>query len=135
MLPQAAFFPRKPPQRRKRENDSAPPAPPVAPLEVVGVGGVEFDGEAGLMFVTFNTSASEPLNPTAGADPTKWTARFDGAMYTALNVANVSFDTIQLAFGLATADAGADELSYSNAPSDIGDSLGRALAAFSGFPI
>ena len=33
------------------------------------------------------------------------------------------------------AEAGANVLNYSNAPSDIGDSLGRMLGAFAGFPL
>jgi hypothetical protein len=32
-------------------------------------------------------------------------------------------------------EAGADVLSYANAPSDISDSLGRSLAAFAGWPL
>jgi hypothetical protein len=47
----------------------------------------------------------------------------------------VTPDTLYLQMNPIGPEAGADELSYSNAPSDISDSLGRFLAAFAGFPL
>ena len=69
------------------------------------------------------------------ADPSKWTVRYQGQKYVGSLIANVVPDTLYLQTTPAGAEAGADVLSYANAPSDIADSLGRFLAAFAGFPL
>jgi hypothetical protein len=87
------------------------------------------------MNVLFNTTAENPINDPSAADPAKWTARYGGQKYTGVLLAPVIEDQIYLLLDPAGAEAGADVLSYANAPSDISDFLGRFLAAFSGFPM
>ena len=85
--------------------------------------------------VAFNTTAAEPLNDPSGADPAKWTARYQGQKYVGSLIAAVDFETAFLQMTATGAEAGPDVLNYANAPSDISDSLGRQLAAFQGFAI
>ena len=85
--------------------------------------------------MTFNTSAAEPIDDPLTADPGKWTARYQGQTYVGSLIAQVDFEMLYLQLSPAGAEAGADVLGYANAPSDIADSLGRQLAAFSGFPL
>ena len=85
--------------------------------------------------VTFNTSGSEPIDDPLTADPSKWTARYLGQKYVGSLIAQVDFEILYLQLSPAGAEAGPDAISYSNAPSDIADSLGRQLAAFGGFPL
>lgn len=82
------------------------------------------------------TTAAQPLlDPAGAADPLKWTARYNGSLFDGVSLALLSFDTIEVAMTVVGAEAGTDVCAYSNAPSDIGDSLGRQLAAFSAFPL
>ena len=87
------------------------------------------------MNVLFNTTSANPINDPSAADPTKWSARFQGTRYNGVLLAAVVEDRIYLLLDPAGAEAGADVLSYANAPSDISDSSGRFLAAFSGLPL
>ena len=136
MLSFPILFPR---HRKPRPRREAPPPPPPAPaaltllavedLAVIGPGG-EIE-----MNLKFDATPAAPLNSVAGADPAKWSARYQGQRYVGILVGDVVFDTIYLQMTPTGAEAGADELSYSNAPSDVSDFLGRFLAALSGFPM
>ncbi len=87
------------------------------------------------MNLLFDVTGSDTLNDVSGADPAKWTARYQGQKYVGAILANAAPDALYLQMTPAGAEAGADVLSYANAPSDVSDSIGRQLAAFSGFPI
>jgi hypothetical protein len=97
--------------------------------------GVGFAGENLEMNVRLDATEAFPLNVPVGADPAKWTARYQGQTYVGSTVALGDFDFLVLQLAPAGAEAGADVLNYANAPSDISDALGRQLAAFSGFPL
>jgi hypothetical protein len=110
------------------------PPPPVA-LAVVGAEVLPFVGPELEVNVTFNTSGSDPINDPFAADPNKWTARYLGQKYVGSLIAQVDFETLYLQLSPAGAEVGPDVISYSNAPSDVSDSLGRQLAAFEGFAL
>ena len=88
-----------------------------------------------LLRVFFNTTEAAPLVEGEGFDAAKWTARRNNLRFNAGNVAWFDFNCIEVALQQVEANEGEDELSYSNAPSDIADTLGRQLAAFEGFPL
>ena len=87
------------------------------------------------MNLIFDVSGADVLNDVSAADPTKWTARYQGQKYVGTTLTNVLPDMLYLNMSATGAEAGADELGYANAPSDVSDSLGRFLAAFGGFPL
>ena len=60
---------------------------------------------------------------------------YQGQRYVGAILQNILPDTLYLQMTPTGAEAGADVLNYANAPSDVSDSLGRWLAAFSGFPL
>src|SRR5687768_10280022 len=128
------FIPAKTRVHRKRRAASAA-APPAAALSVVAVTGLSVIGPEIEMNVVFNTTAADPLNDPSAADPTKWTARYQGQRYVGSLIGAVDFETAYLQMTPSSAEAGPDVLSYANAPSDIADSLGRQLGAFAGLPI
>jgi hypothetical protein len=123
------IYPRKPRPRRNRRR-AAPPAPPVG-LTVVSVtaeitgGGIE-----AAAFPVFNTTAENPLADPSGAAPGKWSLRLDNKRWTCVVIELNDFNSLYLGFGPHVAEVGPDQLSYTNAPSDIADTLGRQLAAF-----
>ena len=130
------LIPLPPKSHRRRARTKLPTtAAPVAGLTVVGVEGVEIFGGQLQINVIFDTTFENPINDPSGADPAKWTARFGGQKYTGVLLAAVVEDRIYLLLDPAGAEAGADVLNYANAPSDISDSSGRFLAAFSGLAI
>ena len=83
----------------------------------------------------FDVAGTDVLNDVSTALPSKWTARYQGVSYVGSILLNVAADTLYLQMTPAGAEAGADVLSYANAPSDVSDSAGRLLAAFGGFPL
>jgi hypothetical protein len=66
----------------------------------------------------------------SGADASKWSVRLNGLLYVAQTISAVDFDRLHLFLPVVGENAGADQISYSNAPSDISDTLGRGLSAF-----
>jgi hypothetical protein len=133
MDPSPPFIPRKPRVHRKRHRVAGDPPP--AALAVIGVTAISVIGPELEMNVVFNATPSDPLNDPSAADPTKWTARYQGQKYVGSLIGAVDFETMYLQLTPSGAEAGPDVLSYANAPSDIADSLGRQLAAFAGFPL
>jgi hypothetical protein len=83
----------------------------------------------------FNTTEENPLSDISAADPAKWNARYAGVRYVGNSLMNYGFNLIYVVMGAPSDDAGANEVNYTNAPSDISDALGRQLPAFSGFPL
>jgi hypothetical protein len=81
-------------------------------------------------FVTFDTTEANPLGDISGASPAKWSVRIGGMRYAGAVIEMGDFQQIYVGFGSPVVEAGTDELSYTNSPSDIADTLGRQLAAF-----
>src|SRR4051812_3179752 len=74
--------------------------------------------------------------PVAGVlDPAKWSAVYQGGGLSGLSADVVAFDRITITAQGAAGPGGASTASYSNAPSDVSDTLGRTLAAFSDLPL
>jgi hypothetical protein len=121
-------------RRRRRPAFTAPPPPPAA-LALIAVEGLAVIGPELEMNLQFDVTGTAVLNDVSAADPAKWTARYQGISYVGSILQNVAPDMLYLQMTPAGAQAGADVLDYANAPSDVADSLGRQLAAFSGFPL
>ena len=122
-------------RRRTRGAGGNIPVPPPAALSVLTAAVVEFDADILRVNVVFDTTAAEPLAGVGGAQPAKWTARYQGLGFEGILITPVTFDTLQVTLSATEPEAGADLISYANAPSDVSDSLGRFLAAFGGFPL
>jgi len=135
MTTPTSFIPVKHRVRRKRRADDSSSTPPPLALGLTAVANPVFDGTDGACDLVFNTSAGEPLASVVGADAGKWTVRFDGVLYLGQDLSNVSFDTLHLVLQVVDAEAGADVVNYTNAPSDVSDALARQLGAFAGFPV
>ena len=125
------------PKYRRRRRRGKVEAARLAALTLVTVEALSVIGPDLEMNLVFNTggAGTDVLDDVIGADPTKWTARYQGQKYVGSILQNVAPDTLYLQMTPAGAEAGADVLAYSNAPSDVSDSLGRFLAAFSDFPL
>ena len=112
-----------------------PLASPPVPLQVVEVVDLNYGGDVLSLVAVFNTTPAQPLVDPAAALPSKWTARYSGALFEASSLILVQYDRIEIGMEVMTGQAGANVLNYSNAPSDIGDTLGRMLAAFVDYPL
>jgi hypothetical protein len=120
----------RPNHRRKRRSVVSTPLPPTALMVVSATAEVTGGGIEAAAFVTFDCTEANPLADVSGASNAKWSLRLDGQRWTAVIIETMDFQQIYIGFGPHVAEAGADELSYTNAPSDIADTLGRQLAAF-----
>ena len=119
-------------KRRGRPKPSRlPPTPPPAGLEVVSIIDASSGGADLVFTAVFNTTEAGPLNDVSMADAAKWVARFDGQRYIGSALELIAFDQILVVAMIDVAEAGPNEVAYTNAPSDIFDALGRSLAAFS----
>lgn len=130
--------PPKYPRRRKRELKKPaavpppppPPPPPPGPLEVVDVVDITPSEGALSLRCVFNTSEDDWL-VNAEFDYNKWACRYGNVRYVGSGVTLDDFNQISVFFSEEEAESGFDELVYTNDPSDIVDTLGRELAAFS----
>jgi hypothetical protein len=111
------------------------PDPPPAALLLVSVDALAVIGPEIEMNLLFDVAPTDTLDDVSGADPTKWTARYQGQTYVGSFLTNVVADTLYLQMTPTGAAAGPDVLNYANAPSDVSDSTGRQLAAFAEFPL
>jgi hypothetical protein len=125
-----AFFRR----RLQRVEPSTPTPPPPAALQVIGVENVFYDEPLLTFTLVFNTTAEQPLVVDA-PDPAKWSAVYQGGGFFCESVAFAAFDRLDVQMNGTPGPGGASSVSYSNDPSDVADSLGRQLAAFSDFPL
>ena len=115
-----------------------PLASPPVPLQLLSVQELAYGGDVLSFIAVFNTTPTEPLvDPSAppAADAAKWTARYNGGVFEASSLILAQYDQIEVGMQVIGAEAGANVLNYSNAPSDIGDTLARMLGAFAGFPL
>ena len=129
------LLPITPPFRRRRGRSKPAQQGGPAALGLVSVDSLSVIGPEIEMNLIFNVSGAETLNDVSAADPTKWTARYQGQKYVGSILQNIAPDMLYLQMTPAGAEAGADVLNYANAPSDVSDSLGRFLAALAEFPI
>jgi hypothetical protein len=100
---------------------------------VIGVEGVSYDEPVLTFTLVFDTTAESPLVVNT-LDPAKWSGVYLGGAMAGLSADVVAFDRIQVSIEGPAGGGGASSVSYSNAPSDVSDTLGRTLAAFEGFP-
>ena len=102
------------------------------PLTVTAITDVSYRHESGKLTLTavFNTSDDAPLNTVAAASAAKWNARYLNLRFHGQTLTLLNGSRIQVVLGQAGTDTGADELNYTNAPSDIADATGRKLTAF-----
>ena len=126
LLPTPVKF-RKHRGRIKHRAAVAPPGLMLINVEDEGVVDDQF-----ICTLRFNVSDSDSLNDVSGADAGTWTVRYQGVRYAGVLLSNEGSQILQLTMDADHADAGADEIGYANDPSDISDSTGRQLAAFSG---
>ena len=135
MLTFPLIYPPRPRRRGSRAKTPAAPPTPAA-LTLLAVESLAVIGPEIEMNLVFDVGggAGDTLNDVSAADPAKWSARYQGQRYVGIVLSNILPDTLYLSMSATGAEAGADVLSYANAPSDISDSLGRFLAAFAGFP-
>lgn len=128
------FIPVAPRRSRKRQELVAasppPPPPPPGPLEVVDV--VDITPTESDLTVTcvFNTTEDEPLVGES-FDPNKWAGRYSNNRYIGSGVSVLDYQRVEVYLVKEVDEPGANELVYTNDPSDIIDTLGRTLAAFS----
>jgi hypothetical protein len=103
-------------------------------LAVVGVENVVYDDPVLSLTLIFNTTAGEPLVADV-LDPAKWSGVWQGGAMAGNAAEVIAFDRVTVLLEGAAGPGGASSVSYSNAPSDVVDTLGRTLAAFSGLPL
>jgi hypothetical protein len=128
MNPSLPFIPVKRRMRRKRRvaESTAPATLTVVSATAEQTGG----GIEAAAYVTFDCTEENPLGDLSAAAVGKWSLRLSGQRFAGAQIDVVDFQQIYVGFGSPVAEAGADELSYTNSPSDIADVLGRQLAAF-----
>jgi hypothetical protein len=120
---------------RKRSRRTRPPRAAVpAALQVVGVEGVSYDEPVLSFTLVFNTTAEEPLVADT-LDAEKWSGAWQGGGMGGLSADVVAFDRIAITLQGTAGPGGASTVSYAADPSDVSDTSGRELAAFSDFPL
>ncbi len=120
---------------RRRIKSGAASSSPGTSLTVVAVRDVVLDGDSVRMTLVFDTTQAAPLLDVSAAEPAKWNVRYQGIHFMGYSLNRLNYRSIRLTTSEAEASPGANELNYSNAPSDIADTLGRQLAAFTGRPL
>jgi hypothetical protein len=127
IIPPPQQYPRR---RARSRRATAGPTPPTGLIVVAATAEQTGGGIEAAAFVTFDCTEANPLADVSGASQAKWSVRIGGMRYAGAAIEAGDFNQIYVGFGSPVAEAGADELSYSNAPSDIADVLGRQLEAF-----
>jgi hypothetical protein len=122
-------------QSVSRRRSRATPTPPVGALALVGAVVQTHSLYSEVVLVLYYTTPAYPLGEVGGADPMKWTCRIDVIFYGGVAIEAVDYRTLRVAFAFIAPEGGPDVIAYSNDPSDVSDSSGRALAAFEGFPL
>ena len=133
MNPPQPFKTAKKRVHRKRNDAGTMPAP--VALSVVSVNIVSEDPTDIRLHVFFNTTEDQPLVYSEEYMPGKWRVRRSNVRFNGGNVIWTAYNCLDIALQNSEPDEGADGLDYSNAPSDVSDTLGRFLAAFEGFPL
>jgi hypothetical protein len=65
----------------------------------------------------------------------RWSATYEGGAFTGYSAVVVGFDRIDVTVQGFAGGGGASSVSYAAGPSDVSDTSGRWLAAFSGLPL
>ena len=120
-----------------RPGGTSPPTPfPFSgPLLLVSAVALNFDGGSGECQLFFDTTPAHPLADLGAAVAQKWTVRYGGVLYEGNTLNPASFEEVLLEVSRVGDEPGPDEIGYANNPSDIADTRGRKLPAFSGFPL
>jgi hypothetical protein len=105
-----------------------------AMLQVIGVENVGYDEPVLTFTLVFNTTEDAPLVADT-LDPEKWSGTWQGGGLGGFTAEIASFDRINISLQGLAGPGGASTVSYSNDPSDVSDTNGRQLAAFSEFPL
>jgi hypothetical protein len=96
---------------------------------------ISFGSEGGSVSVMFDTTPEVPLADASSADPAKWTVRYGEMTFEGSALEVVAYNRIDITFVRVGSATGADVLNYAADPSDIADTSGRQLAAFSDRPL
>jgi hypothetical protein len=131
LLPAPPLVLRKP---RKRFPVPKTPKLPDTGLAVIGVENVVWDEPLLSFTLVLNTTAEDPLVADT-LDPEKWSGVWQGGEMTAYSAEVVAFDRINVILQGTAGGGGASSVSYAADPSDVCDTGGRELAAFSDFPL
>src|SRR5687767_4869778 len=99
-------------RRRRASGETGQVPPPPAGLTLVSVNALAVIGPEIEMNLQFDVAGADALNDVGGADPTKWTARYQGQIYVGSFLTNVGPDILYLQMTPAGAEAGADVLNY-----------------------
>jgi hypothetical protein len=130
LLPAPPLYPRK----RKPKVTPTTPAPTPATLQVVGVENLVYDEPMLTFTLVLNTSEDDPLVADP-LDAEKWSGTYEGGAMTPYSADVVAFDRITVTLQGLAGGGGASSVSYAADPSDVSDTSGRELAAFSGLPL
>src|SRR4051812_1062185 len=68
-----------------------------------------------------NTTPENPINDLSSADGSKWSARFEGFRHQGAFLVGDEYNRVTVYFTPVEPSAGENEISYTNAPSDVGD--------------
>ena len=130
--------PTKYPRRRRhrfKSRAAQPTPPPPEPLVLQSIASTSFGSEGGNVQVVFDTTPEAPLADASSADPQKWTVRYGEMTFEGSALEVVAYNRIDITFIRVGSATGADVLNYAADPSDIADTSGRQLAAFSDRPL
>jgi hypothetical protein len=116
---------------RRRKKLRAVAAGPGA-LVITGIAVLWLNPEDNRLYVgpQLNVTAENPLVDVAAASGAKWWARYEGMRFSGIGVTQTDVNQIEIEFDYVEDDQGPNVFAYTNDPSDIGDTLGRFLAAF-----
>jgi hypothetical protein len=130
LLPAPPLYPRK----RKPKPGAKKFTPTPATLQVIGVENVFYDEPLLSFTLVLNTTAENPLVVDT-LDPEKWSATYQGGAFTSYSAEVVAVDRISVTVEGTAGGGGPNTVAYAADPSDVSDTSGRQLAAFSGFPL
>jgi hypothetical protein len=130
LLPAPPLYPRKRKPKVKATKRNVTPAA----LQVIGVENVNYDEPVLTFTLVLNTTEDAPL--VAGElDPDKWSGVYQGGAMASFTAEIAGFDRILISLQGTAGAGGASTVSYAADPSDVSDTSGRQLAAFSEFPL
>jgi hypothetical protein len=121
-------------RRRHRKRLTATAPPPPAALQVIGVENVNYDEPVLLFTLVLNTTEDAPL-VVSELDPAKWSGTWQGGGMASFTAEVAGFDRILVSLQGLAGGGGANTVSYAADPSDVSDTSGRTLAAFSDLPL
>lgn len=125
-----SFIPAKRRVRRKRRAGLSAGTGP-GTLAVLGIENVSPGTGTLAVTVVFDVTEADPLTLDPAPDAAKWIGRYDGKRFVGNGVLMQAYDRLRILMAYDSDEAGMDQVAYLNSPSDIADTIGRQLAAFS----